>query len=147
MKCLSAIGTCHLDFELLCKRWEINTHTHTPLDAVEKRTAGGEESVPMLLPILTVGMYTCSWAALWSVPRTTKRQWCPEPGGTHAELGLKYRRHYHSLKGIKNTVWEGEGGTNWEIRTDTYTRPCVKEIASGKLLDNTGSSDQCPVTT
>ena len=44
-------------------------------------------------------------------------------------------------------MWEGEGGANWEIRTDTYTQPCVKQIASGKLLYNTGSSDQCPVTT
>ena len=40
---------------------------------------------------------------------------------------------------------EGEGGMNWEIGTDTYTPPCVKEIASGNLLYSTGSSAQCSV--
>ena len=29
---------------------------------------------------------------------------------------------------------EGEGGTNWEIRIDIYTLPCVKQIASRNLL-------------
>ena len=29
---------------------------------------------------------------------------------------------------------EEESGTNWEIRTDTETLPCVKQIASGDLL-------------
>ena len=46
--------------------------------------------------------------------------------------------------GIENghvdTVREGEGGMNWEIRIDIYTLPCVKEIASGNLLYSTGSS-------
>ena len=29
---------------------------------------------------------------------------------------------------------EGEGGTNWEIKTDIHTLPCVKQVASGHLL-------------
>ena len=33
-----------------------------------------------------------------------------------------------------DTVGEGEGGTNWKNRIDTYTPPGLKEIASGKLL-------------
>ena len=32
---------------------------------------------------------------------------------------------------------EGEGGINWEIRSDKYTIPCVKQIASGNQLDST----------
>ena len=34
----------------------------------------------------------------------------------------------------------GEGGTKWEIRIDIYTLPCIKQIASGKLLYGTESS-------
>ena len=33
-----------------------------------------------------------------------------------------------------DAVGEGEGGTNWEIRIDIYTLPCVKELASGNML-------------
>ena len=32
---------------------------------------------------------------------------------------------------------------NWESSVDTYTLPCVKQIASGNLLCNTGSSARC----
>ena len=32
---------------------------------------------------------------------------------------------------------EGEGGIKWEIRSDRYTIPCVKQIASGNQLDST----------
>ena len=46
-----------------------------------------------------------------------------------------------------DTVGEGEGGLNWEIRFDINTLPCVKEIASGNVLYSTGSSAQCSVTT
>ena len=42
-------------------------------------------------------------------------------------------------------VGEGEGGANWESNTEAYTIPCVKEIATGKLLYNTGTSTQCSV--
>ena len=31
---------------------------------------------------------------------------------------------------------KGEDGTNWESDIDMYTIPCVKQIASGKLLCN-----------
>ena len=48
---------------------------------------------------------------------------------------------------LVDTEREGEGGTNWERSTDLHTLPCVKPIASGKLLDNTGSSTWCSVTT
>ena len=40
---------------------------------------------------------------------------------------------------------EGEGGTNWEIRIDIYIPPCVKQVASWKLLQNIGSSARCSV--
>ena len=46
-----------------------------------------------------------------------------------------------------DTEWEGEGGTSWEIRFDINTLPCVKKIASGKLLYSTGSSARCSVMT
>ena len=35
---------------------------------------------------------------------------------------------------------QGDGGMNWEIKTDIYTLPCVKQIASWNLLYSTGSS-------
>ena len=28
--------------------------------------------------------------------------------------------------GFVDTAWDGKGGTNWEIRIDTYTLPFVK---------------------
>ena len=45
-----------------------------------------------------------------------------------------------------DTAGEGEGGTNWETGIETYTRQCVKQLASGKLLRNTRNSTWCPVT-
>ena len=47
--------------------------------------------------------------------------------------------------GHVDTVGEGEGGMNWEIRFDTNTLQCVKQIASGNLLHSTGSSAGCSV--
>ena len=41
--------------------------------------------------------------------------------------------------------WGKRGGMNQEIGTDIYTRLRVKQITSGKLLYNTGSSAQCSV--
>ena len=35
---------------------------------------------------------------------------------------------------LVDTVGEGEDGTNWESRTEAYTLPHVKQIASGNLL-------------
>ena len=49
--------------------------------------------------------------------------------------------------GHVDTVGGGEGGTNWEMRIDIYTLPCVKQTASGKLLYSTGSSARCSVVT
>ena len=40
-----------------------------------------------------------------------------------------------------NTAWEGEGGMNKESSIETYTSPCVKQIASGNLLYDAGSSN------
>ena len=37
---------------------------------------------------------------------------------------------------------EGEDGTNWDSSTDIYAPPCVKQLAQGKLLCNTGISAQ-----
>ena len=51
----------------------------------------------------------------------------------------------------KNPPWlggteeEGEGGTNLNSSIEIYTLPCVKQIASEKLLHNTGSSALCSV--
>ena len=47
-------------------------------------------------------------------------------------------------------IWTRVGGKreseiNWVIRIDIDTLPCVKKVASGKLLYSTGSSAQCPV--
>ena len=39
-------------------------------------------------------------------------------------------------------VGEGESRTNWEIRTDGYTLPCVKWMARDKQLYSTESSAQ-----
>ena len=49
--------------------------------------------------------------------------------------------------GHVDTVGKGEGGTNWEIRFDINTLPCVKYIASGNLLYSTRSSAWCSVMT
>ena len=40
----------------------------------------------------------------------------------------------------------GGDGTNWEVRTDIYTLPCVKQLANGKLLCSTGGSAGGSVT-
>ena len=47
--------------------------------------------------------------------------------------------------GLVDTVREGESGMSGESRTDVYTLPCVKQIASGKLLSSTGGSVRCSV--
>ena len=49
--------------------------------------------------------------------------------------------------GFLDTARDGKGGTNWEIRIDTYTLPFVKQIAGGKLLCSTGNSALCSVMT
>ena len=36
--------------------------------------------------------------------------------------------------GQGDTVGEGEGGMNWEIRNDIYALPRVKQIARGNML-------------
>ena len=36
---------------------------------------------------------------------------------------------------------------NWEIRFKTQTLPCVKQVASGKVSHNIGSSALCSVMT
>ena len=43
-------------------------------------------------------------------------------------------------------VGEGESRTNWEIRTDGYTLPCVKWMARDKQLYSTESSAPRSVT-
>ena len=42
---------------------------------------------------------------------------------------------------LTDTAWEGEGGMNKESSIETYTSPCVKQIASGNLLYDAGSSN------
>ena len=36
---------------------------------------------------------------------------------------------------------------NWEVGTDIYALPCIKETASENLLESTGSSAWCSVMT
>ena len=45
---------------------------------------------------------------------------------------------------LTDTAGEEESGTKCESSIDIYTRPCVKQIASGKLLYSTGSSARFP---
>ena len=40
------------------------------------------------------------------------------------------------------TERDGAGGTDWELRIDTYTPPRAKQRASGKPLHSAGSSVQ-----
>ena len=40
-----------------------------------------------------------------------------------------------------------EGGTNWESSIDTYTLPCIKQMAGEELLCNPGHSAWCSVMT
>ena len=42
---------------------------------------------------------------------------------------------------------EGESGANWESSMEAYTLPYVKQIASGNVLYDAGSSGWCSVTT
>ena len=49
-------------------------------------------------------------------------------------LGGRYRE-----RTCGHGAGEGEGGMNWEISTDIYILPCVKQTASGKLLYSPGS--------
>ena len=41
--------------------------------------------------------------------------------------------------GLVDTAGEGQGERNGASGTDVYTLPCIKQVASGKLLYNTGS--------
>lgn len=45
--------------------------------------------------------------------------------------------------GLLDTAEEREGGTNWESVTGMYTRPCVNQMAGGKLLNSTGAQLVC----
>ena len=47
--------------------------------------------------------------------------------------------------GLVDTVGEGERGVNGESSVDIYILPCVKQIATDKLLHNTGSPAWCSV--
>ena len=54
----------------------------------------------------------------------------------------KRRRHRERTRGHG-----GQGEMNWKIGIDICALPCVKQIASGNLLYNAGSSAQCSVVT
>ena len=49
--------------------------------------------------------------------------------------------------GHADTAGVEDDGMNWEVRTDMYTLPRAKRMASGNLLCNTGSSAPCFVVT
>ena len=48
---------------------------------------------------------------------------------------------------LLDSAREGKGGTNQESSIETYTLPCVKQMASKKLLYTVGSSAWCSVMT
>ena len=50
------------------------------------------------------------------------------------------QRHRRREQTYGHGVGVEESGKNWKSSTDIYTLPCVKQIASGKLLYSTGSS-------
>ena len=54
-------------------------------------------------------------------------------------------RNRHTENELVDT--EGEGRMNWENSNETYILPFAKQIASGNLLYNTGSSVRCSATT
>ena len=45
----------------------------------------------------------------------------------------------HIENGLVDPIGEGEGETNRENSTDKYKLPCVKQMASGKLLITQGA--------
>ena len=49
-------------------------------------------------------------------------------------------RNTDIMNRLVDTVGEGDHGTNREIDIETYTLPYVKQITSGNLLYDTGSS-------
>ena len=57
----------------------------------------------------------------------------------------------HGSKGDADVVdmegGKGEGGTNGESITETYTPPYVKQTAGGDLLFESGNSNQSSVMT
>ena len=46
-----------------------------------------------------------------------------------------------------DTGWARGGRMNWEIGTDIFTLPCVKQITSENLLYSARNSAQCYVVT
>ena len=44
--------------------------------------------------------------------------------------------------GLADTVGEGQSGTNWESSKETYKLPYVKQVPSGNLLGDPGSSNR-----
>ena len=46
-----------------------------------------------------------------------------------------------------DTVNEEEGGMNKESNIETYTLPCVKQVADGRLLYDSRAQSRCSVTT
>ena len=53
----------------------------------------------------------------------------------------------HIENRLADTAGEGAGGTNWESSVETHTLPHVKQITSGDLQYDSGSSNWCSVTT
>ena len=54
------------------------------------------------------------------------------------------------IQTYRTDLWTQRGkgrGMNRKSRIYIYTQPCVKQIASGKLLSSTGSSARCSVMT
>ena len=48
---------------------------------------------------------------------------------------------------LVDTVNEEEGGMNKESNIETYTLPCVKQVADGRLLYDSRAQTRCSVTT
>ena len=52
-------------------------------------------------------------------------------------LCARQQKRHRNKEQTLDTVGEGEDGMIWKNSTETYTLPCVKQRASGKLPYNT----------
>ena len=78
----------------------------------------------------------CSNAYMWNLERWHRwSQW----------QGMNRDTDVENI--LVDTAGKGEGGMNLEGSTDIYTRPWVKQTASGELLYNSGTSARGSVMT
>ena len=56
-------------------------------------------------------------------------------------LCARQQKRHRNKEQTLDTVGEGEDGMIWKNSTETYTLPCVKQIASGSLRCGTGNPE------